>query len=424
MVRKISSGFIPVISRVRPVLALLSGSAFLFVAGGINGLILPVRGSVEGFSGLSLGLLGTGWALGFVFGCLAVPILVSRVGHVRSFSVMAAMASISVLLTVMLIEPIAWILLRAVSGFAFAGSAMIVESWLNERSDAHSRGEVFGFYMMVILVAGTMGQLSLMLGDPNTFHFFVLAAIFYCLALLPTAISSSTAPTPLVKVRLDVKALWHNSPVSVVAVFLIGMSNSAFVTLGPVYAHQTGLDLVSVSLFFSVPILVGAAAQIPVGYLSDHTDRRWMLIAVTIVAMASDSIFIILQPDTVSTTILAVSLFGAAIYSLYPIAVAHANDHALPNDYIRTSGGLLLLFGIGSVLGPLVAGFTMSKIGSKGLFVATIVPHALILGFTSWRLTQRDPVSDRSKTDFVTTLPLTMTTQAAVLSNPEPNKTQ
>jgi MFS family permease len=107
----------------------------LYLSGDINGLILPVRGQAEGFSTLSLGLLGTGWALGYVLGCLKDPGLVARIGHVRSFGVMAALASISVLLSLLLLNPIAWIILRSIASFAFSGAAMIVESWLNERSE-------------------------------------------------------------------------------------------------------------------------------------------------------------------------------------------------------------------------------------------------------------------------------------------------
>ncbi|MCB1440611.1 MAG: MFS transporter, partial [Nitratireductor sp.] len=114
---------------VFPIFALMLGSAFLMVAGGINGLILPLRGSHEGFSALSLGLLGTGWAIGYVTGCIYMPRLVRRAGHVRTFSTAAALAVISVLLSLLLLHPGPWVVLRALAGFSFAGGAMIVESW-------------------------------------------------------------------------------------------------------------------------------------------------------------------------------------------------------------------------------------------------------------------------------------------------------
>ncbi len=392
------------------------GSAFLLLAGGINGLILPIRGTAEGYSALSLGFLGTGWALGYILGCILVPNLVANVGHVRAFAVMAAMATLSILMSVLIMTPLAWIIFRAVAGFAFAGAAMIVESWLNERSEPSSRGMVFGAYTMVNLAASTVGQLSLNLGNTNSFHFFIIGAVFYCLALIPTAISTSNQPQPLVRARLDIRALWTNSPVSVVAVLLIGLSNSSFGTLGAVYANNVGFDLASVSLFMSIPILAGALAQIPVGFVSDRADRRLVLIGVSLLAIAGDLIFIISQPQTLQSALFAISLFGAAIFALYPIAVAHANDHAPPNDFVRTSGGLLLLFGIGSMAGPVFSGVAMSFLGPVGLFITTIIPHSVLVLFTAWRMTKRAGVDTKKKSAFVLTTPLRTTTQTVILS--------
>ena len=273
------------VRQILPISALLLGSAFLLFAGGVNGLILPVRGTQEGFSSFSLGLLGTGWAIGYVSGCIMTPGLVAKVGHIRSFSVMAAFAAIAILASVLLVTPWAWIPLRAISGFCFAGAAMIVESWLGERAEPSTRGRIFGVYTMVNLLATTGGQMTLTVGGTGGFAFFALGAIFYCLALVPTAISSTASPKPLVKVRLDIGALWRNSPIAVFAVLMVGISNSAFGTLAAVYAGRVGLVVTSIALFTSVPILMGALAQIPVGYLSDRLDRRKVLIGIAAVAI-------------------------------------------------------------------------------------------------------------------------------------------
>src|SRR5689334_4464408 len=88
-------------SQLVPVAALLIGSALLLVAGGLHGLLLPIRGSIEGFTTAELGLIGTGWAVGFVAGCLVVPRIVRRVGHVRAYGVMASIASVVILLNLL-----------------------------------------------------------------------------------------------------------------------------------------------------------------------------------------------------------------------------------------------------------------------------------------------------------------------------------
>jgi MFS family permease len=278
---------------------------------------------------------------------------------------------------------------------------MIVESWLSDRVDARSRGSVFGIYTMVNLFASTGGQMSLTLGDTTGFLFFTLGAIFYSLALIPTAISSSATPQPLLDVRLNLGALWRNSPVAVVAAFLIGISNSAFGTLAAVYAERIGLRLDTIALFASVPILAGAMAQVPIGLLSDRMDRRKVLVGVVLVGMAADLAFILLAPQDRLLNLTLAAVFGAAIFAMYPVILAHANDHAAPGTSLQTSGGLLLVFGFGSILGPLAAGVGMAETGATGLFVTSLVAHVALLLFTIWRILARAPVRDSDKTAFV-----------------------
>ncbi len=386
---------------ILPISALLMGSFFLLFAGGIHGLILPVRGTHEGFGAFELGLLGTGWALGYVLGCLYTARLVARVGHIRAFSVMASLAAITILLQLLLIDPWAWIALRAISGFCFAGAAMIVESWLSERAEPHTRGRIFGIYTMVNLTASTGGQLLLTVGDTTGYLFFVLGAIFYALALLPTATTSSASPKPLVSVRLDIRALWRNSPVAVFAVFMVGIANSAFGTLAAVYGGAVGLAVATIAVFNALPILLGAVAQIPVGILSDRLDRRKVLIGVALVALAADAAFVLLSPQSATFNILLGAVFGGAIYSMYPVIIAHANDNASDGNYIMISGGLLMVFGLGSIVGPLAAGAAMSTIGPNGLFMTTAVAHVLLILQAFWRISRRPPVPQEEKVDFV-----------------------
>lgn len=388
------------VSQLLPISALLLGVSCLLFAGGMNGLILPVRGAAEGFSAVSLGALGTGWAIGYISGCLMTARLVANVGHIRSFSVMCALAAVAILASLTFLSPYAWIPLRALSGFCFAGAAMIAESWLNERADSNTRGRIFAIYTMISLIATMAGQMTLTLGSTNTFLFFVLAAMFYCLALVPTAITTSASPQPLVTVKLDIRSQWKNSPIAVFSVLMVGVSNSAFGTLVAVYGSRVGLALSTVALFASIPILAGALAQIPVGYLSDRIDRRRVLIGLAVLAICADLGFIILQPDDRLMNLLLSAVFGGCVFSMYPVIVAHASDHAPPNSHIQTSGGLLLVYGIGAIAGPMIAGTGMYVGGPAGLFLTTICARMLLVAFGIWRIRERDTVSDENKVQF------------------------
>ncbi|WP_299653553.1 MFS transporter [uncultured Jannaschia sp.] len=393
------------VKSLQSVSALLLGSAILLFAGGLNGMILPVRGGLEGFGAIALGLLGTGWAIGYVAGCLATPRLVAGIGHIRAFTLMSALAGMAVLLSLLLIHPAAWVVLRALSGFCFAGAAMIVESWLNERTEARLRGKVFGIYTMVGLAATTTGQMALTFAPIEGHVLFVLAGAFYCLSLVPVALTTSGAPQPLVVVRLDLAGLWRNSPVAVFAAFMLGISNSSFFTLHVVYAEQVGLGLTVVALFAAVPVMAGALSQIPVGILSDRMDRRIVLLGLCLMAVAADAAFIFLAPHGQWTNLIVVALFGATSLAIYPVAMAHANDHAAPGAFIQTSGGILMVLGVGSIFGPLLAGVLMNALGPQALFYTTIVSHCATAAFTIVRMMTARAVPQAQKGAFHVTQP-------------------
>ncbi len=376
-------------SSLIPIAALLLSSAFLLMAGGLHSLLLPIQGTIAGFTTVELGLIGTGWSVGFLVGCLLMPTVVRRVGHVRSYGVMASIAAVTILLNLLIVSPEAWITLRALSGFCFAGAAMIVESWLNERADRENRGTIFSVYQMVVFGGSTAGQLLMTITPPSDFFFFAIGAILYCLAILPTALSTAQHPLPLKTARLDVRRLYANSPVAAVGCFLIGLVNGAFGTLGAVYARRIGLPIPNVAMLMAGAVLGGSLVQFPLGRLSDKMDRRKVLIAICAGAVVMAMIIVILQPRTPALVIGLVVVFGAMIYPMYALTVAHANDFAAADEFVKIAGGLLLLLGFGTMFGPILAAQAMERFMPEGLFAFTAAVHTVLATYTLYRMTRR-----------------------------------
>ncbi len=345
----------------RPILSLLRGTAFLLAASGLHGLLLPLRGQEEGFSTASLGLLGTAWAGGFVAGCFFAPRLVRKVGHVRAFGAFAASGAIIALLTGLIINAPVWIVLRACTGFTMAGAFMVIESWLNERATNENRGTVFGLYMMVTYASIMAGQMIVAAGDVKQASLFMVAGIFFCCSLIPTAVSSAATPKPLQDVSLDLKGLYANSPVSFVGCLLIGVANGAWGTLGAVYGARIGISTAEIALMMSLVVVSGAAMQMPVGRLSDKTDRRYVLAGAALGSALFALLIFVAAPRTAAFVIAMTAAYGALAYTLYSLAVAHANDHAAPEDFVKVSGGLLLLYGFGTMIGPVLGAVLMGK---------------------------------------------------------------
>ncbi|NNG04897.1 MAG: MFS transporter [Inquilinus sp.] len=388
-----------------PIAALLTGAAFLFLAGGVHMRLRPVRGGLEGFLPSQIGLLGTGWAAGFIAGCLTVPLMVQRVGHIRTFGVMAATAAISVLLNLLLIDAFVWIALRALSGFCFAGAMMIMESWLNERSTNRTRGTVFAIYMTINLGASTTGQMLIAAGDPGGLFFFVLAAILFCMALVPTALSTAAAPRPLVSTRIRLGPLYANSPVAVIGCFSIGMANGAFGTMGAVYGQQIGLPVAAIALLIATAVLGGALGQLPLGRFSDHTDRRLVIAATGVAAAAVGTSFFAFDPRDATRVIGMAAIYGVFAYPLYSLCVAHANDFADPERFVEISSGLILVYGFGTMVGPLASAGMMEWVAPRALFAFTAGVHLWIAGYALYRKMKRAPVPTEQR-DAYESMPL------------------
>ncbi|PDS32834.1 MFS transporter [Rhizobium phaseoli] len=386
------------------VAALLFGTLFLFMGNGLQGILLPVRGNLEGYATTTLGLLGTSWAAGFVIGCLVAPKLVRRVGHVRAFSGFISVIAIIALVSGIIIHPVWWVVLRAVTGFSTAGTSMIIESWLNERASNESRGAIFSLYIGITLLGVVGGQMMIPLEDVRTPVLFMICGIFYCIAMLPTTLSTAASPQPLKAVRLDLPALYRNSPVSCLGILLVGIANGAYGTLGAVFGAGAGLSDTSIAIMMSATIFAGAMMQLPAGRLSDRIDRRYVLAAMSAIAALAGLLIFMLHPTSPALLIGLVVLYGAVANTLYPIAVAHANDFAASEDFVKVSGGLLLLYGIGTVIGPTLGGPVMSAITPHALFLVTAVAHVLITGYAIVRSRIRAavPASDR---DAYTTIP-------------------
>ncbi|WP_336055201.1 MFS transporter [Nitratireductor sp. CH_MIT9313-5] len=404
------------ISSIGSIVALLFGTAFLLSASGLHGLLLPLRGQIEGFSTASLGLLGTAWAGGFIAGCFLAPRLVRRVGHVRAFGAFAAMAAIIALLSGMFIDPIFWFVLRVGTGFTMAGAFMVIESWLNERATNETRGSVFAVYMMVTHAAIMVGQMVVTLGDVSNALLFMFTGILFCLALLPTAVSTAITPAPLADVSIDLKGLYANSPVAFVGCLLIGIANGAWGTLGAVYGAEVGISTLEIAVMMSIAVLFGALAQLPAGRLSDRTDRRYVLAGAAIGSALVALVIFAMAPRSGTVIIGLVAFYGLLAYTLYSIVVAHANDHADASDFVKVSSGLLLLYGAGTMAGPILAGILMQFLRAESLFLVTGVAHLGVAGYALFRVAQRAPVPVEEREAF-TALPSerTVTPQTIVL---------
>ena len=373
-----------------PVAALLLGVAILLTGQGLQSTLLPVRANMESFPTLAIGLMGGAYFLGFTLGCLRGIQLVQKLGHVRVFAAMAALASAAPLLHALWLDTWVWWMLRLTSGYCFAVLYVVIESWLNEQSSNENRGTVFSAYVFISMTVLAVGQQLTVLYDPREMTLFAIASVLVSIAAIPVVMSTSATPRHANAVRLDLRRLYRISHTGMWACLASGLANGAFWSLAPVFTAGIS-DKVSLAAgFMTGAVIGGAAGQWPLGYWSDRVDRR---IVIAVLALSSSAVgaFLWLGYGSLSITelILLNGVWGALAFPMYSVAVAHSNDYAESGEYVMVSGGLLLMYGIGAIVGPFMAASVMTLVSDSVLYLFTAVVHVLIFMYVLIRLSRR-----------------------------------
>jgi len=393
-----------------PVAALLISVSILLTGQGLQGTLLPVRASLENFPTLAIGAMGAAYFVGFTLGCLKGGELVRRVGHVRVFLAMSALASASPLVHALVVQPAAWGLLRLVTGFCFAVLYVVIESWLNERSSNETRGIVFSTYAMITLTVFAIGQMLTLLYDPADFELFIIASVLVSIGAVPIALSTSPTPEQPHSASVDIPRLFKVSPSATLGCLVAGLANGAFWSLAPVFTSSVSSGTSLAAWFMTSAVVGGAILQWPIGLLSDKYSRRGTLIAVTIVGCVV-GLALGLAPENISFVSVNVlgAAWGALAFPLYTISVAYANDHAEAHEYVTVSSGLLLMYGMGATIGPFIASALMTILEAGYLFVFAALSHGVLAIYIIFRTTQTDQSDIESPITFSEALAATQT---------------
>ncbi|MDA7962227.1 MAG: MFS transporter [Gammaproteobacteria bacterium] len=384
---------------LKPIAPLLLSASILLGGNGVLGTLIALRGSLEGFDTVLVGLMGACYYLGFFAASFHSARLIRRTGHVRAFAALAAIGALVPLVMAMTPNPWVWLVMRVFSGFCFAALLMVVESWINEISKNDSRGRVLGVYRILDLLAVTGTQFLIPLVGEGGHEIFSVVSMMYCLSLVPVALSTRARPAAPENLKLDLGAIWRISPLACLTSLAIGLTNSAFRLVGPLYGLEIGLDTGAVVVFMTLGIIGGAALQYPLGYMSDKVGRRSTVLFSTFGAMLA-AVFLSGQSAVLPVYIGAFA-FGAFALPLYSLAAAHANDRAGIGQYVLVSAGLSFYFALGAVIGPYAASLVIEYLGAPAFFLYTCAVHATLCLVVIIRSLRRAAVPAERRSRFV-----------------------
>ena len=399
---------------VRPLLVaifvLMAGSGFLST-------LIAIRLEAAGQGALMIGLVATSYFGGLTLGALKVTPLIERVGHIRGFAAFVSVYSASSLTYAILDLPAVWVVLRFADGFVMSGVFVCLESWLNRVARPDNRSAVLAGYMIALYAGQAVGQFLLNLGDNGPALPFMASAVLLSLSILPVVLTRIEQPIMDKVAPFSLQRLYEASPLGIVGTVSTGMMLGAFYALGAVFVQRVGLPLSQVALFTSCVISGGVALQYPLGRLSDRFDRRRVIIACMLATAALCAGLTMVQEPAAIFVIGA--LFGGFSFALYPLCVAHSNDHLDESERVGASSGLVLVYSVGAAAGPMAGSVAMATFGPPGLFAAIGLVSLAAAIFGVWRMAVSKPVAAGEQQDFQA-LPRT-TPMASVLEDDAEN---
>lgn len=384
------------IQTFKQIAALMFGITVLFFGAGMLYVLIVVRAKEAGFSSEWIGIIQSAYQVGWLIAALVIPSLIHKVGHIRVFAAMAALGSGVILMHLLHIEELTWAVERVFMGVCTAGLMVVAESWLNDMSDNKGRGKILAIYTIASWGAPVVGMSLLRFGDISSSFFFLVCSIVISLGVMPILLSASRSPSMINVERFNIRKLYEITPVGVAGTFMSGLCHGAFFAAVAIYATALDLSIREVTNISALAILTGVLVQWPLGMISDQFDRRKVLVISAGMLALSACLFGFYNSTSVTVIYFSVSIMSAFALGLYSQCISHANDNLKPSQIVSATGSLVLIYGVGYAITPVISGFLIAQSPSNFYWVIGACSASLVV-LVMYRITQSAPVEDQGE---------------------------
>lgn len=377
-----------------PAAAIATITAAAFLLQGANGLLqalLPLRMQADGLTITDIGYVAAAYGIGFAVGCMLAPLLVRTVGHIRAYASLAAVAASVVLAFEIAQSPLAWLVLRGISGMALAGLFTVIDSWVSSTASAKNRGRVIALYLVATKIALVLSPLAIALAPVESAGLLMLMAAAMSLSLIPISATPTREPRAPTRVKLAIPSLFRLAPSAVLGAFAVGLINGPVIAVAPVYGVAVGLAPAQAAILLLAVQAGSLVFQWPLGWLSDRVDRRAVIAGLffaTALACAAIVASTVLAPPPLAL-VLGFGLYGGLALCIYAVCVAHACDLVAPEAIVPTVSSLLVCWAVGATLGPLPATALMQEAGPQALFLYVAAICLVLAVFVAVRMRLR-----------------------------------
>jgi MFS family permease len=375
---------------------LIVATSVMQLANGFFTTFISLRVAFEDFGPTTAGLILSSYFAGFTVGAVRGDRIIARIGHIRAYAGFAGLVAAATAAMPLLVDPIAWVALRAIVGFGCAGIFVTTESWLNAKAPPAQRGRIFAIYMVGTFVALALGQLLIGRIDVASAGPFNAIVALFALALVLVCGTRAEPPQPAQAAALPLRALAGAASVALLGCALAGLITGTFYALVPAWMQEAGIARETIALVMFAAVMGGLAFQVPVGRLSDRFDRRRVLAGLGL-GVAGAALALVVLPRSLSSALPAAALLGGFMSTLYPVCVAHAHDRMPADQVVAVSGALILVSGLGSILGPLIGTRLMTALGIDGVLYLLCAAGLLLAAHAAARSLVRPAASPQER---------------------------
>jgi len=338
--------------------------------------LVALRLHEAGASSLTIGVLSALPAAGMMLAALLVNRLCRHLNARQLYLGGFALCLLAVLPLIPAHAPLLWLTAaRLLLGLAMGVLVILGESWVNELCDERRRGQLVALYAACFTGCQLGGPAMISLfGTQGPWPASLVAAANALILLLlwrhlPAELSEPEAEGPR---RFSLLGFIRVAPALCLGVLFFAFFDSLVLSLFPVYASGHGYAVGIAALMASVILAGDMLFQVPLGWLSDRMERRVLHLGCGLLTLALG----LALPWLIGTPAAlwpALVVLGAAAGGIYTLALVLIGQHFRGPDLVTANACVGLLWGVGSLIGPLLSGVLMN-LGPQGL------PLSLCLG--------------------------------------------
>ena len=382
------------------VASVIVSTGLIAVGNGLMFAYIPVRLAEAGFAPAWAGTILTLLSAGGMASCFLTGRIVRRVGHARAFMTFAAIIILSNAAIAARVDPWLWVASRAAYGFAMIGVFIVAQSWLNDAVGNAVRGRVMAAFYVTYIVGIGCGSFLLRFIEIDGAAAPLIGIAFAAACIIPVGLTRLPPPPPPETASIALGLAWRISPVGLVGMLAVGGMSMMVAGFAPIHATASGLGKDEVALLLFAMPFGTMLVQLPFGWISDRTDRRYVLLVATVLVVVGGIAAGRADGGSLLWIVLIYMVWSGATETIYSLCNAHANDRADKKDLVALSSTMLFAWSLSGFLIPGFVTVLTAVVGTQAFMQVAVAIAVLFGAFTVWRLMQAPPPPSEETFDF------------------------